>query len=98
MMMVVQLDCRFHRLTLISKVDVPGFPCIVTVLRSSFRAGMESEHILAGGRDTGDLGRETTSFPPRLPENPLWQPSMSQALSLSHPQYPGAQPPGPPAH
>src|ERR1700719_2803497 len=94
-MMVVQSDCGFWRLTLISRDDVPGFPCIVTVLRSSFGAGTESEHILVGGRDTGDLGRETTSFTPRLRENLLSRPSMSQALSSSHPPYPGARPPGP---
>src|ERR1700730_15964275 len=91
--MVVRSDCRFWRLTLISREDVPGFPCIVTVLRSSFGAGMESECILSGGGDTGDLGRETTSFTPRLPENPLLQPSTFQALSSLHPLYPRAQPP-----
>src|ERR1700730_9134556 len=93
---VVWSDCGFRRLTLISRDDVPGFPCIVTVLRSSFGAGTESEHILIGGRDSGDLGRETTSFTPRLLENPLLQLSTSQVLSLSHSPYCGAQPPGPP--
>src|ERR1700731_2830103 len=95
--MVVRLDCGFQRLTLISREDVPGFPCIVTVLRSSFGAGMESEFLLAGGRGTGDLGGEATSFPPRLWENLLLWPSMSRAPFSSHPLYPGAQPPGPPA-
>src|ERR1700730_2169606 len=43
--MVVQLEAVFHKFTLISKDEVPGFPCIVTILRSSFGQGMESEHI-----------------------------------------------------
>src|ERR1700719_1597933 len=84
---VERLDCRFRRMTLISRDEVPGFPCIVTVLRSSFGAGMESENILAGSRRTGDLGREATSFTPCLRKNPLSQLSASLTLSLSHPPY-----------
>src|ERR1700731_44018 len=80
--MVVRLDCGFWRLTLISREDVPGFPCIVTVLRSSFGAGMESEFLLIGGGGTGDLGREATSFTPHLRENPLSWPLASLVLSL----------------
>src|ERR1700731_3830514 len=83
--MVVRLDCGFRRLTLISREDVPGFPCIVTVLRSSFGAGTESEFLLIGGGGTGDLGGEATSFTPRLQENPLLQPLVSLVLSSSHP-------------
>src|ERR1700730_16008449 len=96
--MVVQLEVEFRRFTLISKDEVPGFPCMVTILRSSFGRDTESEIVLAGGRGTGDLGGETTSFTPRLLDNPLSRPSMSQVLSSSHPPYPGAQPRGRLAH
>src|ERR1700731_1272097 len=47
---VVWSDCGFRKLTLISKDKVPGFPCMVTVLRSSFGADTESEDIFNGGR------------------------------------------------
>src|ERR1700730_19328478 len=47
--MVVQLEARFHRFTLISRDKVPGFPCIVTILRSSFGQGTESELVVMGG-------------------------------------------------
>src|ERR1700731_4322438 len=93
--MVVWSEARFRKFTLISKDEVPGLPCIVTILRSSFRWGTESEILLAGGRDTGDLGGEATSFTPRLQENPpLWL-SMSLILSSSHSRCPRARPPGP---
>src|ERR1700731_2207914 len=49
-MMVIWSDCGFWRLTLISRDEVPGFPCMVTVLRSSFGADTESEDIFNGGR------------------------------------------------
>ena len=73
-------------------------PCTVTILRSSFGWGTESESLFVEDGGTWDLGGEATSFTPHLQENLPSQPSMLPTLSLSCPPYPGAQPPGPQAH
>src|SRR6202045_3766417 len=96
--MVVQSEAGFRKFTLISRDEVPGLPCMVTILRSSFGQGMESEIIFAGEGGTLDLGEEATSFTPCLWENPLLQPLMFPTLFWLCPPYPGALPPGPPAH
>src|ERR1700730_5457731 len=70
MTMVVQSEAGFRKFTLISKDEVPGLPCIVTILRSSFGWGTESEILFAGEGGTLDLGGEATSFTPHLWENP----------------------------
>ena len=93
--MVVQSEAGFRKFTLISKDEVLGLPCIMTILRSSFRQGTESEFLFAGEGGTLDLGREATSFTPHLRENPpLWL-SASLTLSLSHPPYLGVPQLGP---
>src|ERR1700731_2912214 len=94
-MMVVWSDCGFRRLTLISKDDVPGFPCIVTILRSSFRGDTESADIFIGGGGTWDLGGEATSFTPCLWENLLSRPLVSLVLSSLRPLYLAAPQSGP---
>src|ERR1700731_3383699 len=94
-MMVVRSDCGFRRLIFISREEVPGFPCIVTILRSSFGGDMESEFISCGDMGIGDLGGEATSFTPRLQENPLLQLSVFLVLSLSRPPYHAAPQSGP---
>src|ERR1700731_4216447 len=96
--MVVQSEAGFRKFTLISRDEVPGLPCMVTILRSSFGQGTESEIIFAGEGGTLDLGGEATSFTPCLWENPFLQPLMFPTLFWLCPPYPGALPPGPPAH
>src|ERR1700731_526546 len=86
--MVVQSEAGFRKFTLISKDEVLGLPCIMTILRSSFGWGTKSEILFAGEGGTLDLGGEATSFTPRLRENPPLQLSASLTLSLSSHRIP----------